>query len=91
MPRVRIPTPLRVYTENQSSVEVEAETVIDALKALEERFPELSGRVLDEKSELKRYINIFVGSENIKDKDGLKTRLKSDDTVSIVPAIAGGS
>ncbi len=90
MAKVKIPTPLRVYTENKSIVEVEASTVKDALFTLQDYYPELKGKILDDDGNLKGYINIFIGTTNIKEMENLNTKINKDDTIAIIPAIAGG-
>lgn len=87
---VRIPTPLRTLTAGNDEVDAEGGTVADVIADLEAKYPGMKDRLLDEKG-VRRFINIFVGDEDIRFLDGLKTELKSGDRLSIVPAIAGGS
>ena len=86
---VRIPTPLRSLTGGNEQVEVSGATLREAIDALEKAHPGLKDRLLDEKG-VRRFINIYVGEEDIRFLDGLKTELKNGDRISIVPAIAGG-
>lgn len=86
---VRIPTPLRTLTGGQDEVQAEGATVADVIENLEAKHPGLRDRLLDEKG-VRRFVNIYVGEEDIRFLDGLKTELKAGDTISIVPAIAGG-
>ncbi|MDC0747696.1 MoaD/ThiS family protein [Polyangium mundeleinium] len=90
MPLVRIPTPLRTLTGSKDEVEATGATVADLIEDLEARHPGIRARLLDEKG-VRRFVNIFVGDEDIRFLDGLKTELKATDQISIVPAIAGGS
>jgi MoaD family protein len=87
---VRIPTPLRSLTGGNDEVAADGRTVADLIENLEKKHPGIRERLLDDKG-VRRFVNIYVGEEDIRFLDGLKTELKSGDTVSIVPAIAGGS
>jgi molybdopterin synthase sulfur carrier subunit len=89
MATVRIPTPLRTLTSGKDEVEATGATVGDLIADLEAKYPGVRDRLLDEKG-VRRFINIFVGDEDIRFLDGLKTELKGTEQVSIVPAIAGG-
>lgn len=86
---VRIPTPLRTLTGGQDEVSAEGSTVAEVIEDLEAKHPGLRDRLLDEKG-VRRFVNIYVGEEDIRFLDGLKTELKPGDAISIVPAIAGG-
>ena len=87
---VRIPTPLRTLTGGNEEVALEAPgTVSDAVEQLEKKHPGIRDRLLDDKG-VRKFINIYVGEEDIRFLDGLKTKLKGDEQLSIVPAIAGG-
>jgi sulfur-carrier protein len=89
MVTVRIPTPLRTLTGGEEKVEVPGDTVKAALDALEKNHPGMRERLLDDKG-VRRFVNIYVGDEDIRFLDGLETKLKTGDEISIVPAIAGG-
>lgn len=89
MPLVRIPTPLRTLTGSKDEVEATGATVGELIEDLEKRHPGIRDRLLDEKG-VRRFVNIFVGDEDIRFLEGLKTELKTTDQISIVPAIAGG-
>lgn len=86
---VRIPTPLRTLTAGQDEVAAEGATVGELIEDLERRHPGLRDRILDEKG-VRRFINLFLGDEDIRFLDGLATAVKAGDALSIVPAIAGG-
>jgi len=90
MPTVRIPTPLRTLTGGNDEVEATGATVAALIEDLEKRYPGVRDRLLDEKG-VRRFVNIFVGDEDIRFLDGLKTELKGNEQISIVPAIAGGA
>ncbi len=86
---VRIPTPLRTLTGGADEVKASGATVKAVIEDLEHRHPGVRDRLLDEKG-VRRFVNIFVGDEDIRFLDGLDTALKGGDQISIVPAIAGG-
>ena len=86
---VRIPTPLRTLTGGNDEVKASGATVGDVIEDLEKKHPGIRDRLLDAKG-VRRFINIYVGEEDIRFLDGLKTALKAGDQISIVPAIAGG-
>ena len=87
---VRIPTPLRSTTDGQSTVDVKAATVDEALRTLVDRYPDLADNLYDEDDELRQFVNIYVGDDDIRFGDGVGTALEAGDEVSIVPSIAGG-
>jgi MoaD family protein len=87
---VRIPTPLRSATDNQATVEIEGNTVDEALRALVAQYPDLSDNLYNEDDELRQFVNIYVGDEDIRFGNGVDTSLEPGDEVSIVPSIAGG-
>ena len=86
---VRIPAALRTLTSGADEVKASGATVGDVIEDLERRHPGMKDRLLDEKG-VRRFINIYVGEEDVRFTGGLKTELKSGDQISIVPAIAGG-
>ena len=88
---VHIPTPLRKLTQNQAEVELEAGTISQLVDGLEGSYAGLAEKLLDEGGEIRRYVNIFVNDEDIRFLDGKDTPLNDGDSVSIVPAIAGGN
>lgn len=87
---VRIPSPLRKITGELSEVECAGDTVKDIIEDLEARYPGVKARLCDENGDVRRFINIFVGEEDIRFLDGINTSVVSDQEISIVPAIAGG-
>ena len=90
MPTVRIPTPLRKLTDGESTVECEGSDVRTIIGELDSTHPGLGERILDEDGELRRFVNVFVRDEDIRFQSGLDTEVGEDDTVSIIPAVAGG-
>jgi len=87
---VRIPTPLRSATDEQSTVEVEGTTVDEVLRTLVDQYPDLADNLYDEEDDLRQFVNIYVGDEDVRFGDGVDTALAPGDEVSIVPSIAGG-
>ena len=88
--KVRIPTPLRKLTKDESEVEASGGSVREILDDLEARYPGLKERLCDEEGELRRFVNVYVGEEDIRFLQGLDTGLSDGQTVSIIPAVAGG-
>ncbi len=88
--QVLIPTPLQNLTGGEASVSLEATSINALLAALEERFPGILARVCDENGKLRRFLNVYVNSEDIRFLDNQATALADGDEVSIVPAVAGG-
>jgi sulfur-carrier protein len=87
---VRIPTPLRTLTGGSDEVKTTGTTVAEVIEDLERRYPGLRDRLLDEKG-VRRFVNIYVGEEDIRFLEGLATALKGGEQISIIPAIAGGA
>ena len=86
---VRIPAPLRALTGGKDEVNGSGTTVGDVIDDIDTKHPGLRDRLLDAKG-VRRFVNIYVGEEDVRFLDGLKTTLKAGDEISIVPAIAGG-
>lgn len=90
MAMIKIPTPLRTYTQNKEEVSAAGSTVGEVLKNLEKSFPGIGARLMDEKGALRRYVNVFHNDEDIRFLKNLETTVADTDTLSIIPAIAGG-
>ncbi len=88
---VRIPTVLRNLTGEKAEVTAEAGTVDELIAALESDYPGMRAKLCDDHGKLRRFINLFVGEDDIRFLDGQQTELNDSDTVDIVPAIAGGA
>ena len=88
--QVLIPTPLQKFTNDEASVSVDAADVDALIDALEGCYPGLKARLCDENGKLRRFLNLYVNSEDIRFLDNQATALKDGDEVSIVPAVAGG-
>jgi sulfur-carrier protein adenylyltransferase/sulfurtransferase len=91
MATVIIPTPLRKFTNNTAKLEVRAGTIHDIVRELTVNFPDLKKHLLDESGNIRSYVNIFVGNDDIRNLQQGQTAVKEDTVISIVPAIAGGS
>jgi molybdopterin converting factor small subunit len=87
---VRLPGQLRSLVGGVGEVPVEATTVREAIEAVDAAFPGLATRVLDDDGGLRRFVNVFVADEDVRFLDGLDTVLEAGQTVSLVPAVAGG-
>jgi molybdopterin converting factor small subunit len=87
---LRIPTPLRTYTQNQSEVNVSAATVAEAMDQLVAQFPALKPHLYSDQGELRSFVNLFVNDENVRDLNGVQTSLEDGDRLMIIPSIAGG-
>jgi molybdopterin synthase sulfur carrier subunit len=90
MPTIRIPTPLRTYTEGKSEVAVQGENVSGALSDLRRQYPALRQHIFNESSELRPFVNLFLNEDNVKDLQGLETPLDENTRLMIIPSIAGG-
>jgi sulfur-carrier protein len=86
---VRIPTPLRTLTGGAESVLASGPTVRDLIDDLEAKHPGMKDRLMDDKG-VRRFVNLYVGDEDIRFLDGLETEIRDGEELSIVPAIAGG-
>ena len=87
---VRLPSQLRSLVGGAGEIPVEATTVREAIWAVEEGHPGLATRVLDDQGSLRRFVNVFVVDEDVRFLDGLDTVVSPGDTISLVPAVAGG-
>jgi molybdopterin synthase sulfur carrier subunit len=90
MATVIIPTPLRKFTNNQSRLQVQAKNIKETVDDLALNYPDLKKHLLDEKGNIRNFVNIFLGSDDIRDLHAENTEVKADSVISIVPAIAGG-
>jgi molybdopterin converting factor small subunit len=88
--QVLIPTPLQKFTRDEASVSLEATSVSALVDAMEARFPGIKARLCDDSGKLRRFLNVYVNSEDIRFLDNQATALSDGDEVSIVPAVAGG-
>jgi len=87
---VRIPTTMRPLAGGATTVEVEAGTLSDVIKALDQAHAGLAQRLLDDDGALRRFVNVFVDDDDVRYLNGLDTPVPDGQTVSIIPAVAGG-
>ena len=87
---VRVPTTLRTLTGGESEVSVEGATVGDVLTALDAAHPGFQDKLFDDEGNLRRFVNVFVADDDVRFLDGLATPVPDGETLSIIPAVAGG-
>ncbi len=87
---VRIPTILRTYTGGESEVSAEGATLSEVLDDLEAHHSGIRARVLDDAGELRRFVNVYVGNDDVRFLDGLGSATPEGTQISIIPAVAGG-
>jgi sulfur-carrier protein len=87
---VRIPTILRSYTGGASEVTAEPGTLREVIGYLDGCYPGIGGRLLDDSGRLRRFVNVYVGEEDVRFADGLDTPVPAGTQVSVIPAVAGG-
>ena len=87
---VRISTVFRKFTEQQSSVQVDAGTVASVIDQLDRRYPGFGEQLLTDEGQLHRFVNVYVNDEDIRYLEKLDTKASEGDTVSLLPSVAGG-
>jgi molybdopterin synthase sulfur carrier subunit len=87
---IRIPTTLRTLTGGVSEVQVDGATVGEALAALDSAHPGFNDRLFDEDGKLRRFVNVFLADDDVRYLDGVDTAVAGGQTISIIPAVAGG-
>ncbi len=87
---VRIPTILRTYTGGAAEVDVEGMTLAEVLDSLDDANAGIKGRIVDEQGRLRRFVNVYVGNDDVRFAEGLQTPTPVGSTVSVIPAVAGG-
>jgi molybdopterin synthase sulfur carrier subunit len=87
---VRIPTILRSYTDGQKSVSGSGETLAELFKDLDAHHPGIQERLVDG-GQLRRFVNVYLNDEDVRFLDGISTKLSDGDSVTILPAVAGGA
>ncbi len=90
MPSIKIPTPLRVFTGEQTQVTVSGSTIGGALADLVTQYPELKNHLFNG-DQLRSFVNVYLGEEDVRFLNGMETDLDETDLVRIIPSIAGGS
>jgi len=89
--QVRIPTILRSYTDGASEVTAPEGTLREVIAGLDAAYPGLGGRILDDGGQLRRFVNVYVGEEDVRFAQGLDTQVSAGSRVSFIPAVAGGA
>lgn len=88
---VRVPTILRTYTNGVADVTASGQTLREVLHTLEGDYPGIEARVLDEDGRVRRFVNVYVGDEDVRFTEGLDTPTPTGSQISIIPAVAGGA
>lgn len=89
--RVRVPTPLRKFTQGSDEVDANGATVAAMFDDLEQNHPGIKERIMDDSGKVRRFVNVYVNGDDIRFLKNVDTALKDGDNISIVPAIAGGA
>jgi sulfur-carrier protein len=87
---VRIPTILRTYTGGESEVSANGDTLAAVLDDLDSNYAGIKGRIVDEQGELRRFVNVYVGNDDVRFLESLETVTPEDTQISVIPAVAGG-
>ena len=87
---VRIPTILRSYTDGASEVSADGASLAEVLDSLEQSFPGIRARILDEQGAIRRFVNVYVGNDDVRFLDALETKTPDGAQISVIPAVAGG-
>ncbi len=87
---VRVPTILRTYTEGASEVSADGATLAEVLDDLDSSYAGIRGRILDDDGKLRRFVNVYVGNEDVRFLDHLATPTPDGTQISVIPAVAGG-
>jgi sulfur-carrier protein len=87
---VRIPTILRTYTEGESEVSADGATLAEVLDDLDAHYTGIKGRILDDQGALRRFVNVYVGNDDVRFLDNLETPTPDGTQISVIPAVAGG-
>jgi len=87
---VRIPTILRTYTGGASEVDAEGATLAEVLDDLDASYPGIRARILDDQGALRRFVNVYVGNDDVRFLEALDTKTPEGAQVSVIPAVAGG-
>jgi len=90
MAKVRIPSPLRKFTNNLDTLETSASNITDTISELVDTYPKLKEQIIDSEGKIRKFVRIYLGDTDIKALDNENTPVKEDSVVNIIPAIAGG-
>ena len=89
--QVRIPTILRSYTSGAAEVTASEGTLREVIAGLDAAYPGLGGRIIDDGGNLRRFVNVYVGDEDVRFAQGLDTQVAAGSRISVIPAVAGGA
>jgi molybdopterin converting factor small subunit len=87
---VRIPTILRTYTGGESEVSANGDTLAAVLDDLDSNYAGIKGRIVAEQGELRRFVNVYVGNDDVRFLENLQTQTPEGTQISVIPAVAGG-
>ena len=87
---VRIPTILRTYTAGESEVTAAGDTLSEVIDDLDANYAGIKGRILDDNGELRRFVNVYVGNDDVRFLENLETPTPDGAQISVIPAVAGG-
>jgi molybdopterin synthase sulfur carrier subunit len=87
---VRIPTILRSYTNGESEVQADGGTLSEVLESLDASYPGIRGRILDDEGSIRRFVNVYVGNDDVRFLEALDTSTPEGTQISVIPAVAGG-
>ena len=90
MPVLRIPALMKTYVNNQTEIDLSGSTIAESLGDLISRYPAIKPHIMDKNGDLRRYVNLFVNTTNIKDLDGVQTAIQENDKIILLPSISGG-
>ena len=88
---VRIPTILRTYTGGESEVSADGGTLAEVLDSLDGSYPGIKARILDDQGAIRRFVNVYVGNDDVRFLESLETPTPEGVQISIIPAVAGGA
>ncbi|HET9858178.1 MAG TPA: MoaD/ThiS family protein [Nocardioidaceae bacterium] len=88
--KVRIPTILRTYTGGESEVAASGDTLAQVIDDLDSSYPGIKGRILDDQGAIRRFVNVYVGNDDVRFLDALQTPTPEGAQISVIPAVAGG-
>jgi adenylyltransferase/sulfurtransferase len=90
MPSLKMPTPLRTYTDGQAELDLQGSNVAEVMDDLVARYPALRPHLFNGEGQLRPFVNLFLNEDNVKDLQGLQTPLQASDRLMLIPSIAGG-
>jgi molybdopterin synthase sulfur carrier subunit len=90
VPEVNLPNLLRQHAGGQRSVKVEGATIEEVLEALQREYPGMSGQLVTPDGQLHKFVNVYLNDDDVRYMDKLDTKVQADDSISILPAVAGG-